>query len=182
MKKWHKFPLLILAVTLVLGGCYYLNFGTFTSHSISRYEELLDNVPCLPALGELGTVDGYDYVYRDKRMFIFYCESHMLTVQYDSENYDSEKARLDETYAFESEMLGNQFSEEQLEPWFLLDGYSFRVLSMSHYDMEMFPHEFVLIGTNDTKHEIVYLYTYDPDLDSLSSFPEYLNEYCGWGA
>ena len=38
----------------------------------------------------------------------------------------------------------------------------------------------MLIGTNDQRHEIVYLFYSDPDVDHIESTEELLRNSCGW--
>lgn len=117
--------------------------------------------------GEYESISNYKY----HSMAIFSQEAYTTILKYDKENYVNEKINIENSYEFYSEPIEN----EEAEPLFSYEGFDFKV-EIS----EWYPKELHLIGTNRETCEIAHIYFYDFDLDSITDFEDFLNDYCGW--
>lgn len=96
-----------------------------------------------------------DY-YHHKSMFIFSSDAAVVRVSYTPENYAAQKVSLNEqTYITET---GRGLSESEFD----IQGWDFRVSATSDP-----PKELYMIGVNDDKNEIAYVYFADGDLDVI---------------
>ena len=130
----------------------------------------------MPSLSEVGQATHMAYYdYFSQQMGIFTCDADHLICQYDTEEYIAQKARLDEKYAFQINVMSE--SGYDCEPAVELDGYHFRTLSIEDF---MYPKRLMFVATNDETKEIIYLSFYDDDLDYIISLEEFLLDDCGW--
>ncbi|MBQ8404520.1 MAG: hypothetical protein IJX55_08900, partial [Clostridia bacterium] len=112
-------------------------------------------------------------------MAIFTCNSYALISEYNEEEYEVQKALLNEKYIFQSEEMGA--FDTVCEHTAVVDGYFFRTLSVEgEYKYINYPKNMFLIGTNDQTKEIVYMYFNDIDLDYISSLEDFINDDCGF--
>lgn len=85
-------------------------------------------------------------------------------------------------YTFEEASVIDK-TDKSIETVFFTDGYQFRLLSVSKYrksEDDEFPEDFYLIGFNDERNQIAYIYFTDPDLDTIEDFSQFLSADCGW--
>ena len=142
----------------------------------SHYRELQKDFPQMPTLSEVGQpihVDYYDYF--SQQMGIFTCDADYLMCRFDDEQYNIQKAQLDQKYAFQVDIMSE--SGYECEPVVELDGYTFRTLSLEDFN---YPKRLMFVATNDDTKQIVYLSFYDDDLDYIVSLEEFLMDDCGW--
>ena len=172
--------LLIVFVCLFL----FLNvFGKFEMLShyendqiASHYREVKEDFPQMPTLSEVGQpihMDYYDYF--SQQMGFFTCDADYLICQFDDEQYNIQKARLDQEYAFQVDIMTENGYD--CEPAVQLDGYIFRTLSLVDF---YYPKRMMFVATNDDTKEIIYLSFYDDDLDYIVSLEDFLMDDCGW--
>ena len=169
--------LLIAGIVFV---CYvFVGIDGIKSNNIYLYSQLSENVDILPSVEKIKELDNVEY-YRFKRSFIFKSEAHILKITYD--NYKEEIQKLNEWYKFEDGLIADksantipaEFSvkyEEYL--------YEFRMLNNSTYYMN-YPNKFILLGNCDELNQIIYIYFYDSDIDSVDNMEDFLSSYCGW--
>lgn len=185
MKKAFHAALGLMLVVLLLSGCSkinndldgYLNSG----NPIDEYAAKV--LPSLDGLPEYEDIR-YQYLYLQ---FFFTSETMMLTVTYDQETYDTEKAKLEERYQFLDHAVIAWFDQDAYtisEYEFTIDQYHFRVVDDPQVDdQEEYPKSFGMIATSDEKRSIAYFYIYDEDLDligneqSKEEMVEFLKEY-----
>ena len=185
-KKRYAMILCIILIALiwyidaqfVLFG-YYEMLHTYQGEEVSlQYPENLDYPELMPSLDAIGTPIGLEYHdYFAQGSIIFQCNSDILIATYDYDDYMLQKASLDGIFKFQITPLSN--SDSVSSSW-LHDGFHFRFLSLADYPDLSYPKALMLIGTNDTTHEIAYISFYDIDLDIISSLEWFLDEDCGW--
>lgn len=163
-------------------------FGTFEMLSYNSENEIgdsyvevceyFDSMPTLDELGDYEKVKHYDYF--STVLLIFNTDADTLVVQYDSDEYQKQKALLDSKYVFQEEILVS--SVYTCQPSFTIGDYSFRALSIDEqysYNLD-YPKRMVFIATNDQDNSISYTAFYDDDLDYIESLEEFLLNDCGW--
>lgn len=184
MKKRTKMLLAVLcsvfAVFVVLCVAFFVFIcGSYTRMSLDIYEELCIEQEILPELNELGEYSDVKFRHFHQNMAVFSCDSYTLKVIYDDKNYELQKNLLDSTYMFQSDPIEDS-ENEYIEHCFTYDGYDFRFLSLRNYSQLDYPKKICLIGTNDEKNTIAYLYFEDTDLDSIGSYEDFMEDYCNW--
>ena len=163
-------------------------FGTFEMLSYNSENEIgdsyvevceyFDSMPTLDELGDYEKVKHYDYF--STVLLIFNTDADTLVVQYDSDEYQKQKALLDSKYVFQEEILVS--SVYTCQPSFTIGDYSFRALSIDEqysYNLD-YPKRMVFIATNDQDNSISYTAFYNDDLDYIESLEEFLLNDCGW--
>lgn len=177
-----KIVCVLLAVMLLLcaSGC-----GTKDDTDPATYERFAAANGVMPTFDELGEYKDYDTLYHHGSSMPFEWDAFTLVAEYYIGNYEKAKQEVIETYDFQETTITDKVGE-RVEPVFYTDGYQFRVLDLNTYcdsDNE-FPEEIYLIGFNDERSRIAYLYFIDPDLDTISDngrgFEEFLTADCGW--
>ena len=190
---WHvviKLLLEILLIAAVVCGFLFLNtIGGFEMLNHydgddleEKYTEATEHREYMPELSEVGTPLDMDYYsYFTQYVVFFTCETDTLICKYTEEEYAEQKALLDEKYEFEEESQHAElFDEEYIaEPFAEIDGYYFRILKHGA-GSDNYPKRVMLIATNDSTNEIVYMYFVDDDLDFLMSTSDFINYDCGW--
>ena len=183
MKTWIKalaYPLILLLgaflviLISILGRFEWLHRyeGELLQTSYAR---LAEEAELMPIPDELNSASDMEYFAYSSGQFIFSWQSHALFCRYDPSVYAEEKALLNQKYRFEEEPVGS------LSPSAELDGYLLRLLDLTEYDSELrYPGILMLIGTNDQRCEIVYLFYNDPELDSIDSLTGLLTKFGGW--
>ena len=138
-------------------------------------------MPKTEEMGEFEKLDYYHFVEINTLLFI--SDVHTIICQYGEEEYEAQKAYIEENYVFETEDY-RDYSRENEEHYFSptaeIDGFTFRYLDSSNYEYFYYPKYMVFIGTNDQTHEIAYIDFYDIDLDYLPSLDEFITGDCGW--
>lgn len=122
-------------------------------------------------------MDYYDY---ECTLSLFQSESDTLICRYGPEEYEKEKAALEERYVFQNKaMTAGGYT---CQPSTTLDGYVFRALSFEgeYAGQNGYPYRMTFIATNDATHEIVYLSFCDDDLDYIEDLTEFIRNDCGW--
>lgn len=117
--------------------------------------------------GKYESIESYKY----HSMAIFSQEAYTTIAKYDDDNFDTEKSKIENSYKFYNTPVGN----EEAEPVFSSEGFSFRVEISDWY-----PKEMNLVGINEATNEIAFIAFYDYDLDTITDFGDFLNDYCGW--
>ena len=195
MRKSKGVALIVLIVAIVavlLLIPYYYLFGTlkWTSRDIDKWHELEESFPFLPSVEEMGDYDDLKFKHFHQRIFLlFESDAYTLRASYSAEEYEKQKEQLN-TYVFQENFIDDSGSEPmEVETFFELDGFAFRMLSLDDYDDECdplkialeYPKHMVFVGACDEKREIAFVYYYDFDLDYIDDpFPKFLSEECGW--
>lgn len=189
-KKRTKIFLIILAVLLVVAAAFlitaYLTFRSEveTSTDINDYIAYTSSTPSededpvvMPELETLGNLTDTDFLYRYKTNVIYDLTVYRLTVSYDEEDYEKEKALLDSRYAFyDSPISESEAKNHALAVDFEYRGYSFRTVRDDSAATLFYPRQMFFVGTNDKKKTIAYIYYEDSELDYLTSFPSFFRE------
>ena len=117
--------------------------------------------------GKYESIESYKY----HSMAIFSQEAYTTIVKYDKDNFESKKSNIESNHQFYSVPV----DDEEAEPVFLYEGFSFRVEISDWY-----PKEMNLVGINEATNEIAFITFYDYDLDTIDDYKEFLDYYCGW--
>lgn len=117
--------------------------------------------------GKYESIESYKY----HSMAIFSQEAYTTIVKYDKENFESKKSNIESNHKFYSVPV----DEEEAEPAFSYEDFSFRVEVSDWY-----PKEMNLVGINEATNEIAFITFYDFDLDTIDDYEEFLDYYCGW--
>lgn len=184
MKKFKILCIVLSAVlvTTILGG--YLLLGKFDreQNDLLFWEELQEEEGYLPALEEMGQYKEATCKYTQFRQAFFGWSSRILTATYAEEEYQTQKAYLEERYTFETSLPRFYLEDQAKEPHFSFDGYDFSLLDFETYSLE-YPKKMVFVGFSQEKNQIAFVYYYDTDLDYIpESFATFLTGDCGWEA
>lgn len=157
----------ILFVCIAFTGCYYNKTKKFTE--IEKYNSYLSDVPyaddmmpdCEQDIGTYKSVQfGYKY-----RLFIFESEGITLMASYDEENYESAKSDMLARYAFLEETIQDPNGDYVIPVTsFEYEGYFFQIVPNPECKACK---SFMMVGYNDTKQAIAYLYFYNYDQDYI---------------
>ena len=144
------------------------------------YTDVCKEFDCMPTLDELGNytkVEHYDYF--SSTFGIFTCDADTLIVYYNSDEYQKQKALLDNKYVFQE--AGMTASQYTCMPSTKIGSYSFRTLNIKEYNSEIdYPQKMVFIATNEQDCSISYTAFYDDDIDYIESLENFLLNDCGW--
>lgn len=88
------------------------------------------------------------------------------------DNFDSVKKSIEEKYEFYSEPV----MPHEPTPYFDFLGYEFKLRCIE----KVYPKVLFFIGVNDKNKEVVYVYFGSEDLDTVLSYEDILQFYCGW--
>ena len=113
----------------------------------------------------------------------FEWDAYTLVAEYYIGSYEEQKEIILAGYEFEGANSIVDKTGESIKTEFFTDGYRFRMLSDDEYcggEDDEFPERFYLIGVNDERKRIAFIYFDDPDLDCIEDFPQFLSAYCGW--
>ncbi len=146
------------------------------------YQEISDSFSAMPELDELGDYNEiihYDYF---SGAMIFFGDADTLTVHYSPEEYETQKAEIENKYVVYDYRNKIFFGKESCDSTIEIDGYSFSVVSCNNqYGYELYlPKKMMFIATNDEKKTISYTAYYDDDLDYIDNLEEFLLKECGW--
>ena len=178
--------ILILLIFVIL---FVFGFALGHFESLRRYEgedakqQFEESVywEVLPNLDELGQPDSVEYIdYFSSEFLIFTNEVDALICQYALAEYEIQKALLEETYTFQTaSMTARGYS---CNPTAKIGNYHFRALAIdgTYGNAIHYPKCMYFVALNDETQEIVYLSSYDDDLDFIQSLDEFLKVDCGW--
>jgi len=180
MKKLYIFLPAILLVVIIAGAfVWHIFFGETVSRNIKYYQRLTESSEIMPKIEELSGYDDIYFRYYHKNMLFFESDAYTLRVKYSKENYAAQKKMIEDTYVFQAQSVEDRRAGSKRTE-FDEDGYVFRTLSFSDYDLK-YPKDIVFIGASDRRGEIVYIYYHDGDLDYIDEpFDDFLEEECGW--
>ncbi len=181
-KRSVKIGLCILVSILYVCSFSFINtFGLYEELNRYENEDITTNYSdneLMPDLSEIAKPEKLEYYeYFSSQMGFFTCDADVLICKYNDSTYKSQKAMLDEKYVFQNGAMCAY--EYECTSVVEIDGYVFRALSIAEYDL-YYPKELILIATNDTEKEIVYMSFYDDDLDYIDSLEEFIMSDCGW--
>ena len=184
-KVKFSFVLLLAFVFLFLFMIMTLKFELlerYTGDKMSvRYTKHIESFEGMPQLSEVGDPESAEYYdYFSQMGAIFTCDADYLVCRYNMQDYNIQKALVEEQYVFQKEMLSAL--GYAIEPEISMDGYDFRLLSEDTalgYDMD-YPKRLIFIATNDDTCEVIYMSFYDDDLDLIESLEKFINKNCGW--
>lgn len=148
-----------------------------------QYNTLQQEKTLLPEISDLSTSAHPEYYKAKRALWFFVSETDYLICTYPPEEYEVQKAKLDREYIFQTEPV--TINGDNCQPTVEMDGYVFRMLSVTAYEemtgyFQGYPHQVILVGYSDESREIVYLAYEDPDLDTIPSLEEFLQDECGW--
>ena len=144
-----------------------------------RYLAVKQENQLMPDLSGIGQPMEIEYHFVFCRFMIIACETDYLICRYSPEEYENQKARLEEAYVFQDEQITAWNSS--CEPKTDIDGYEFQLLAFDAYQNTLdFPKKAMMIGHSDDAREIVYVMYRDTDLDCISSLKEFIVDDCGW--
>ena len=170
--------LVVICSTIFVVHNFFI--GSWSSSNINRYIKVTEYKNALPEIEDLGEYKDIKFKYYRKNMLMFFSDAYIIRVSYNAENYEKEKDKFLQNYVFETETLYDDGGYGK-EPSFEMDTFGFKVISSSNYELLPYPHDIIFIGFSDEKNEIAIVHYYDFDLDYIdSSFPEFLEEECGW--
>ena len=190
MKKlWIVILIVTLVPALLFGGCVYL----FTAEKndiytdISQYDQDIQQI-CNAAkfMPDLDTLTGYQeikYLYKVKHfapILGFRSDGFALFVTYDDSQYEAKKLEALDSYEFLQEpVMRNSDTYELPLTEFTYRDYTMKVVPDGEYIDFCACKSFLMLGFNDEKHTIAYLYFYDFDVDLIASVGEDLEEEMG---
>lgn len=175
-----------ILLVFVLAFCFAAGTTTYTYSTYTQgaeaeqaYLSVKGEHEVLPELSELGQPIALQHYHLNSHILFFLSEADHLICRYTPEEYELQKARLNENYIFQSEAITTNSSH--CEPAAEVDGYHFRLLSTEEYKQTLdFPEQLILIGCSDEAREIVYLVYDSMDLDSISSLHNFISDDCSW--
>lgn len=186
IKNGKKMALSIVILLLFLVS-FFFSWICASITQVKHYEGTEAEQKCvaemrllqMPELSDIGQPTEVEYYYVDSSFAIFCSETNHLICRYTPEEYEIQKARLDEEYIFQTETI--TLYDSSCEPMTEIDGYRFRMLSTEAYKESLYyPKSVILIGYSDEAREIVYIAYYNFDLDYISSLDTFIVEDCGW--
>lgn len=185
-RKWVK-ALLSAGILILFVILYLFNFMFGTFGYLDRYEQeqvqepyaaVRDASKCswMPELTQVGETTKITHYSYHAKAFIFLWDAEYLVCRYEPEEYERQKANLDNTYRFQTKTL--HAYDGDCEPTTELDGYTFRFVYLD--EKYYWPKHAPLIGYSDENNEIIYVNYYDADRDVCTSLKDLLIEDCGW--
>lgn len=181
MKKSFKI-VVIIVILFVFVTVINAMVGGWVSYNINRYIDIAETKVILPNIEELGEYEDIDFKFYRNNMLIFKSDAYILKTSYNDENYEKEKERITKNYSYQTESVRDIVDKNtyEKEPYFIIDTFNMKMLSLLEYDLE-YPEELIFIGTSDENKSIAYVYYYNQDLDYIdNSFERFLKEDCGW--
>lgn len=185
--KYGKKVALSIVILLLFLVSFFFSWICASITQVKHYEGTEAEQKCaaemrllrMPELSDIGNPTEVEYYYVDSRVAIFCSETNHLICRYTPEEYEIQKARLDEAYTFQTEAI--MLYDSSCEPMTEIDGYQFRMLSTEAYKESLdYPKSVILIGYSDEAREIAYIAYYNFDLDYISSLDTFIVEECGW--
>ena len=187
MKKFWKIMLIIVLVpVLLLGGCYYLLVGTSERvyTNLNNYEKDLQAIKnaanFMPSLDSLTGYENIEYTYKVtcySHLAGFYSDAYALFVTYDDAQYEAKKQEALGSYEFLQEPIKRSDDTYELPvAEFAYKDYTMKVVPDEDYIDFCACKSFLLLGFNDHKRTIAYLYYYDFDIDYIAQVGEDLEE------
>ena len=160
--------LLLLASSLL--GCSLLD-KTYRSDKTEDYESFLSKASdaefLMPSTDDLGKYEDVVFGYKNHVVSVYLLadsDGVSVFVSYNKEHYEEEKEKVLTRYAFLTEPLVDRGNYTYPVASFDYNGYSFRITAKDHHA----PKSFMMVGVNDEKMKIAYLYYYDVELDYLA--------------
>lgn len=175
----------IVLCIVIMGVSTYFSFINYTfgmfyhiesydsSTAIVKYEEDYDKKTALPNSKDINNYVSLEYHIFKSRNIIADPYAQTLICKYNSEDYKTEKDKINKSYIFQKDKIGST------EPEVNINHYEFKMLSDDTY-YSFFPKYVGFIGFNDEANEIVYIYFNDIELDYIMSTKEFINEECGF--
>lgn len=155
--------LFVLIVTLTLSSC--INTDTDIAN-YEKYKEKYEATLFMPDLNKIGEYKNKEFLLR-KDESIFSTYSMQLIVEYEKQNYLKEIERLQTAYTYLKEPQKADWDENYYTmpvTEFSLKGYDFKI---AKFDDTQYPKNFGMVGVNDQKCKIAYLWLFDTDLDYI---------------
>jgi len=168
-----SFILILTLVSFVFLGFFgpTVEFRSFeNAEEINEYYNKNDSLNDdfdFEKFGKYESIESYKY----HSMAIFSQEAYTTIIKYDKDNFESKKSNIESNHKFYSVPV----DDEEAEPIFSYEGFSFRVELSDWY-----PKEMNLVGINESTNEIAFITFYDYDLDTIDDYEEFLEYYCGW--
>ncbi len=169
-----KIIVALLAISCIfMTGCSKINNKVSTD--ISRYEidcQSAGNADVyMPKINSLGNYLDIKYTYKVTcySWFMNFCSDGLaLFVKYDQETYENEKLRINGSYEFLKNPIGDSDYFELPVTEFEYKGYLMKVVPDQEYIDYCACKSFLLIGFSDEKCAMAFLYFYDADIDYIS--------------
>ncbi|MDE5604286.1 MAG: hypothetical protein K2I73_01740 [Eubacterium sp.] len=185
MKKDFKIFIIILFATIIIAGAlvFLVGFIFFASDHTYKGIDEIEKGHCIFNADILDNVGNYEdsyYQIHHKNMAIFSSDASVLILKYNSENYESEKKKLEDDYIFLDAPVKEEDGEDYLisENEFAIDDWQFKVCRSDGWTEFEYPKYFRIIGYNEADNSIAYLDFDDSDLDIISeSMEEFIDCY-----
>ncbi|MBE6587648.1 MAG: hypothetical protein E7647_04445 [Ruminococcaceae bacterium] len=173
MKKISLLLALCMLVTAMLTACS----DKYASSEADDYQEYLELVlnskSFMPVLDDLGEYTSFEATYKHSRTAILYqLDTVGLFVTYeDADEFEYCLEELESDYRFFEDYPDEGETDYLCEA----GGYSIRMVD-AEYELEVYKSA-MLIGVDEEKQKICYLFYYDPDMDVLGDLDGYVKEH-----
>ncbi len=176
-------PLLIVFVfLLVFTSADYLT--KYNENDLIQAPEMIrENSDFIPNIEEIDDYQEIEYYYFYSNMRLFESDTYVLVSKYDVDEYEKQKAIIEQKYIFETESHTVKHLDEEItcHPYAEIDGFLFRRIKGEEAGIyESYPKKVFIVGTNDETHEVVYIDFYDFDIDYIIYFDSFVKNDCGW--
>ena len=189
IRKSYKVILSInIAASFIILAYFSLIIGEFATakhydaaEAEQKYTIVQDENKLLPELSQVGQYIDIEYHRVFQTALFFSWETDYLICKYTPEEYEIQKAELEEKYVFQTEPPEPSYHDITCEPTAEVGEYQFRFLNFEEYSHEIyFPQDLILIGNSDKTQEILYIAFKDFDLDYISDLEDFILNELGW--
>ncbi len=173
MKKISLLLALCIMATFLLTACS----EKFVSSEEIDYSEYIEKVAgagsFMPTLDQVGNYSSFKATYKHSRTALMYeLDTVGLFLTYDDADDFAEAV---ENLSYEHLFYEGHPDEEKTDHLAKVKGYDIKMVK-EEYELEVYKSAF-LIGVNEEKQKICYLFYYDFDMDSLSDLDSYIDEH-----
>ena len=180
---WYVPLTIFIILVLILSSTGYLT--KYSENDLIQTPEIIrEDGDFIPDLDQIGDAQQLEYYHFYMNMSLFESDAYVLVCEYGSDEYESQKAIIEQKYVFEDKIdeCNDAYTQYVCYPYAEIDGFLFRRLADEEDTgmYESYPKEVHIVGINDDTHEIVYIDYFDFDLDYISSFDSFVMEDCGW--
>ena len=184
-KKIIKISLRVLIIVIAFYILYYVLMLSSCSETedfdneadfeakISEVDGASYHIPDTEKLGEYESIT----LKNKKTKYVLWSINTLsLTVKYNKENFEKEISSINSNYSFINEEKEGLYDYSAS-----LNGYEIRIVEKDEKFKDdycyYYPKYFLMIGINEEKQSIVYLYHYDIDLDKIDDLDDFIKKY-----
>lgn len=164
---------LILISCIMLTGCYApKNISTDIDNYSKDCDAVMHASELMPDISELGDYTDLKYTYCHSSILGLESDGLALFVKYSQETYAKEKQKLLTSYTFLEEpvIISDRYVIPLAE--FEYKDYRIKVVPDDAYTGMSSCKSFMMLGVNDDKCAVTYLYFYDPEIDCIATAKE----------